>query len=181
MRIEERKNRTYHKKPDQIDSYVLNIINRFFETDPESIEGTREAIIEEAVKRIKVEFMSVIKKIIVDETRKFTEEELDKALDLKLADIIKKLESQLDEIKKEIIRKDSVTIKITEQMAYMIDIPKEKKFHSTKDRIDIFVNGILCDSYVSEVDSNGFLTKVGFNPDVLLYNDVVVIKAIQLH
>jgi len=43
----------YVKKPDRIETYLIRVINRFFDTEIKSIENSRESIVLEALKRLK--------------------------------------------------------------------------------------------------------------------------------
>ena len=54
------KENIYIKSPDKIDSYVLNMIRRYFETDPTLVEGSREDIIKEVIKRLVIDTRFVV-------------------------------------------------------------------------------------------------------------------------
>lgn len=49
----------YVKKPDRIETYLIRVINRFFDTEIKSIENSRESIILEALKRFKEDGLAV--------------------------------------------------------------------------------------------------------------------------
>lgn len=57
MRVQQKENNIFVKELDKVDSYLVNIIKRYFEKDQESIWLNREDIIVEAVRRAKEEFM----------------------------------------------------------------------------------------------------------------------------
>lgn len=57
MRVQQKENNVYVKELDKVDSYLVNIIKRYFEKDQESIWLNREDIIVEAVRRAKEEFI----------------------------------------------------------------------------------------------------------------------------
>lgn len=58
VRVQQKENNVYVKELDKVDSYLVNIIKRYFEKDQESIWLNREDIIVEAVRRAKEEFIN---------------------------------------------------------------------------------------------------------------------------
>lgn len=55
MNIHEKRKGIYVKAPNEIEQYLINIIQRYFETDEKRIIGSRENIIQESIRRIKNE------------------------------------------------------------------------------------------------------------------------------
>lgn len=55
MRIEELQNNLYIKQTDSVERYLLNIIQEYFRDSNETLEGSKEYIIREAVDRLKTE------------------------------------------------------------------------------------------------------------------------------
>ena len=65
MRIEQKTKQLFVKQPDRIDSHILKIIQRYFESGREAIEDTREAIIQEAIKRIRLDTINSLRQLII--------------------------------------------------------------------------------------------------------------------
>lgn len=76
MRIEQKENNIYTKQPDRIDSYLIRIIHRFFDSEMKNIENTRESIITEAVNRMKKDLIN--ERRALEEERKALSDKKDK-------------------------------------------------------------------------------------------------------
>ena len=55
MRMEELENNRYIKSTDSVEKYLLNIIQEYFKSSKDAVEGSKEYIIKEAVDRLKSE------------------------------------------------------------------------------------------------------------------------------
>lgn len=64
MRIQRKENNIYIKTLDNIDSYLINIINRYFQNDEKDIRLNVENIINEAIRRFKEDIEITIEDII---------------------------------------------------------------------------------------------------------------------
>ena len=63
MKIQQIKDRLYVKKPDKVDKHLNNIVNRFY-TKPENTEGITEAVILEAINRMKQDIIGTTDLIV---------------------------------------------------------------------------------------------------------------------
>lgn len=57
MRIQQKTDNVYVKGLDKVDAYLVNIIQRYFEYDGKKVLGSKEQIIDEAVQRVKEDFV----------------------------------------------------------------------------------------------------------------------------
>lgn len=65
LRIQQKENNIYVKTLDNIDSYLINIINRYFQDDANDIRLNVENIINETIRRIKEDIDVIIGDIIL--------------------------------------------------------------------------------------------------------------------
>ncbi|MCR3758649.1 hypothetical protein [Clostridium felsineum] len=77
MRIEENTKNLYTKHPDRIETYLIRVINRYFDSAKMDITSSREAIINEAVNRMKKDIVPTLKELIEEELK--TKGEADKS------------------------------------------------------------------------------------------------------
>lgn len=180
MRIEERDNNHYVKKPDVVDSYVLKIIQRYFETNEDAILNSREDIINEATRRIRPEIVFSIQKTVIEETKKYAQEELNNALDNKLIDIMSELREQVTKMLETRIGKAEFKLEV-DTLTYDVSLPVGSNIHSTIDLVSVYVNGSLADNHRFVSNANGMIDKITFEPDLLLEGDVISVKCIILH
>lgn len=64
MRIQQKENNIYVKTLDNIDSYLINIINRYFQDDKEDIRLNVENIINESIRRMKEDLDIIIEDLL---------------------------------------------------------------------------------------------------------------------
>ena len=65
MRIQQKENNIYVKTLDNIDSYLINIINRYFQDDKEDIRLNVENIINESIRRMKEDLDIIIEDLLL--------------------------------------------------------------------------------------------------------------------
>lgn len=180
MKVEQRADGRYIKTPDKVDQYLLRVVQRFMEEEKEDNPATREAIIEEAARRARNDNIVAMKNIVVEESRRFAQEEMKGIIELHLADIVEELKAKLEEMKAQQIQQRRFKIVIDEPTVEIF-IPETIKIHSTKDIITINYNGIEHDDVDFVVTAQGFISSINFKEMVLMPEDVVTIKALVVN
>jgi len=179
MRVEQTGRNVYRKKPDKVESHVLRIAERFMETDPEAILGTREEIIQEAIKRIRQDQVSSLRQVIITEMRKAVASEFGTLVDQRINDVVLAIYQGLYTVP--VLKKHEFRIKI-EADTFELVIPSETvPKMKPDDACDVFINGILQADFTPE--STGQYTTLLRLPetDQLLVGDDIYIRFFILY
>jgi len=180
MQVQQKDNKRYIKTPDKVDQYLLRVVQRFMEEEKGNNPNTREAIIEEAARRARNDNIVAMKNIVVEESRRFAQEEMKDIIEMHLADIVEELKAKLEEMKAQQIQQRRYKVVIDEPTVEIF-IPETIKIHSTKDIITINYNGIEHDDVEFVVTTQGFINSIGFKDMVLMPEDVITIKALVVN
>ena len=179
MKVEQRSSNRFIKTPDKVDQYLLRTVQRFLESEDGLNPNSREAIIEEASRRARNDNIVAMKNIVIEESRKFAQEEMRAIIEAHLGDIVQELTAKLEEMKSKEIQQRRYKVVITEPTQELF-IPETIKIHSTKDIITINYNGVEHDSVEFEVTVQGYIRKLKF-AETLLPDDVITLKALILN
>ena len=181
MRVEQLSANIYTKKPDKVEAHVLKIIERFFETNPEAIQGTREEIINETIKRLRQDTINSLKSIIVSEIRKSVEDEFGVLVDKRINDIIVSIYQGNYTVP--VIKRHEYKFEISQNCTELVMPQLIVKFNEETDVADVFLNGIQHLDFAIEKNDQGFVAKVLLTDpnDTFMSGDSVVVRFLVLY
>lgn len=176
MRLEELANGNFIKVPDKTESDMLNVINRFFTTDMEGIENSREAIIQEVQRRMKPLVINLIKRFAWEEGRDIFEPMIEGLVDQIMSSEIDKIMAAVEELKKTTVK--NLTSHITATLGESIFLLPQDTVKYNRDAIRIDVNGMRqiedVNYTVTYDDATKYCTSIVF-VDPLENNDELLI------
>lgn len=176
MRIEEIGNGHYVKAPDKTEHELINVVNRFFNSDMDDFDKSKEAIILEVQKRIKPLIVNLVKKIAWEEGRDIFEPMVNELIEKAIATEIGNIKDLITQIKNNLIKNKRYTYKITNGTTHTLTLPKDSKVVYGLDVLSVRVNGIEqneTDNYTIVID-NKHVKDVVFG-DMLDNGDTVVV------
>lgn len=174
MRIEQQSKNVYQKKPDKVEAHILKIIERFFETNKEAIEGTRENIINETIKRIKLDTINSIRGIVVEELSTVSADNIMDQIDQRIEDVIMGIYQQSYDLP--IINTYEHIININSE-TNTVTLPTEYTLKSGIDTVDLFINGLIHKDFSLIVNSDGKTNGIQLSgSDVFEVDDIVYVK-----
>lgn len=176
MRVEQSAKNSYVKKPDKVEAYILNVIQRFFETNKEEVDSSREAIINEVLRRVKYESVNSIENIIISDTRKYVDDTINQKIEV----FMRAMYDELYKIRQSVISKEEFSTDITYTTS-IVTMPDTSVVSATRDIVDVYVNGKLNIAYTFETEGvEEYIKKIVFN-DLLLEGDKITVKCIIIN
>ena len=175
MRIEEVASGQYTKIPDSLEQKMIKTMNRFFETDKESVSGSREDIILEVEKRIRPTISNMVKRIAWLEGKEIFEQQLESVLKEQLDAIIDEVMDIVKDIRTEIIKFIPMSFEISTTTDSVL-FPTGTLLDSTQDVVQVFINGMkqeLNNNFTYLLTSEGKVNGISFDVDALDVGDIV--------
>lgn len=142
MRLEDRGDGNVIKVPDAIEQQLVKIINRYFITDPIALQNSREAIITELQKRVQPMVANMVKRIAWLEGKQIFEDELKAVIDEETAGILKEVMDYVHNLSLDAVTPVDYDFDIVSPTS-VLPLNGTRKLDSTKDIINVYVNGML--------------------------------------
>lgn len=181
MRIEELDDGKFIKIPDKVEEKVIKTINRYVESDPDLIKGSREDIIMEVQKRIRPMIANMVKAVAWLEGETIFNQQLRTVLDEEMARLSAEMIQTLEDMNRNILSEKHVSYEINNDFTIRLSVPSNMNIKKDVDIFKVFVNGQLQErgvNYYISVDSNDLLTFIDFDPGDLIRGDLVVLNAL---
>lgn len=175
MRIEELKQGNFIKSPDSTEYQLLNVVNRFFNSDMDGFENSKEAIILEVQKRLKPLIINLVKKIAWEEGREIFEPMIVELVDKIVAEEMGSIKDLIDSMKNGLIKYRQLIYTINSPLT-MITLPDDVKVVSGSDVLNVFVNGMqqTVDINYEAIITDKNITSVAFFDTVEIGDTVTI-------
>lgn len=142
MRIEELKSGNYIKTPDKAEKEILNVVNRFFNSDMEDFDKSKEAIIVEVQRRLKPLIINLVKRIAWEQGKDIFEPMIEELVDKVIKEEIGSIKDLIDEIKNNVIRYKEYSYVIDNTTTSVIVLPPDSEIVAGSGALKVNVNGI---------------------------------------
>lgn len=141
MRIEELKQGNYVKTPDTTEHQLLNVVNRFFNSDMHDFEKSKESIILEVQKRIKPLIINLVKRVAWEEGREIFEPMIDELVGKVIEEEMSNIKDLINSIKNNLVKYKQINYTI-DIPTTVIQLPEHTKIVINQDTIILSVNGV---------------------------------------
>ena len=177
MRIEELKNGNYVKTPDKAEKELLNVVNRFFNSDMEDFDKSKESIILEVQRRLKPLIINLVKRIAWEEGREIFEPMIDELVDKIISEEVGNLQELINSIKTSLLNHKEYIVNINNATTKEVVLPVDYVVVYGSDVMKVKVNGVEQIDTINYdvVLSDKFVRKIAFK-DYLEDTDVVGIE-----
>lgn len=177
MRIEEISTGNYVKSPDKAEKELINVVNRFFNSDMEGFEKSKESIILETQRRLKPLIINLVKKIAWEEGYQIFEPLIQDLIKEVIESEIGNIKDLIAEIKGNSIKYTEFSFKITDNTTSSVELPADSKIAPSYGALKVNVNGMkqLEDINYTISLKDKFIASIVFD-DTLDIDDVVDIE-----
>lgn len=141
MRLEELGNGNYVKVPDKLESELVKTVNRFFNSDMEDFDKSKEAIILETQRRLKPLIVNLVKRIAWEQGKDIYEPMIREIINSVLVKEIEDLKTLLQEMKDEFFKHRTFLAQIDDSITSIINLPSDLVVNVSHDVIMVSVNG----------------------------------------
>ena len=165
MRLEELGNGQYVKVPDKTESDLIKVVNRFFNSDMEEFDDSKEAIILESQRRLKPLIVNLTKRIAWEQGQEIYGPIIEKLVEETIAGQLGAIKDLVDKLKQQITEHYIFRVDVTNDTTTQIDFPTGKKVSIVIDVVMVTVNGLrqYKDIHYSVMGTIDHVTHIVFN------------------
>ena len=142
MRIEELQNGNYIRTPDKSEHEVINVVNRFFNSDMEDFDKSKESIILEVQRRLKPLIINMVKRIAWEQGKDIFEPMINEIVDKVMSEEVVSLKELINSIKTNMIKNRTFSFTATNSTTFEVEIPQMYEVTYGMDVIKVKVNGM---------------------------------------